>query len=269
LYNYDMNEQLIAKVRVNRAASIHCAPDWSWDTKNAQWNDYDIWTVLEGKGHLRTADHTYPVSGGDCFLLRPAERYIGWHDPGHPLWVICVHFDFRDDLNRPFYPPSQEIPPLHRRLGNLSFVTALLERVVAAAIEPAGCPEAGNVWLKALLLEIGRADSRQEQTQPLLWIEEICAAIRNRPGQPYPVARLAAELGYSPDHFGRLFKKHTGLTPLDYIIQARIEHAKELLLGSNLSVQRISELLGYCDVFHFSKQFKQKTGVSPLGFRRS
>ena len=64
-------------------------------------------------------------------------------------------------------------------------------------------------------------------------------------------------------HFLRVFKSVTGITPLEYRNNIRIDHAKELLKSGIYSVSEISESLGYSSLAYFSTTFKKVTGISP------
>lgn len=72
----------------------------------------------------------------------------------------------------------------------------------------------------------------------------------------------------SPKHFENLFYKQFKTTPKKYTIALKMEQAKELLLSEKLSIGDVAEQLGYCDVYHFSKAFKSKIGLTPGEFRR-
>lgn len=243
-------------------------PYCNWETKNVNMNCYIMWTIFEGLGWVQAPDQVYTVSGGDCFLLRPNAPYVLINNLHYPLKICCIHFDFYDGPNQPVYPQFSELPNLYRRIPNFLFFKPLLERVLDATIDHTNYPQAKNDLLKAVLYEICRIDAKQEQSQQVPWLEELCQTIRTHPERSYQVTRLAKNLGYSANYFRQLFKRYIGQTPSNYIIQAKLEHAKDLLLESNFSIREISELLGYSDVFYFSKQFKQKTGMSPLRFRK-
>ena len=64
-------------------------------------------------------------------------------------------------------------------------------------------------------------------------------------------------------HFLRIFKAVTGITPLEYRSRIRMDHAREMLKSSNLSVSEISDSLGYSSLAYFSAAFKKATGLSP------
>ena len=81
------------------------------------------------------------------------------------------------------------------------------------------------------------------------------------------IERLAQHFQLSEKHFRRLFKSHTGLSPYQYYLQTRIHRAKEMLLGTTLSIKEIAAALHFENPFHFSKAFKDKAGMSPSQWR--
>jgi len=78
---------------------------------------------------------------------------------------------------------------------------------------------------------------------------------------------IAAELGMSRAHFFRIFKEHTGLTPYQYHLELKLNRARQMLRNSDLAVKQIARLLGFSNVYHFSKFFKNKTGLAPTPWR--
>ena len=74
--------------------------------------------------------------------------------------------------------------------------------------------------------------------------------------------------GYHPDYFRRIFKKHVGSSPHNYLIELRIAYAKDLLKQErHLTIGEVSQRCGFNDNLYFSTCFKQKVGVSPLTFK--
>ncbi len=82
------------------------------------------------------------------------------------------------------------------------------------------------------------------------------------------VDMLAESVDLSPSRFAHLFKSETGQTPMAYRESVRLNQAKQMLIGTNWSVQEIAEAVFYESPFHFSKRFKQRFGYSPRKFRQ-
>ena len=79
--------------------------------------------------------------------------------------------------------------------------------------------------------------------------------------------KLAERFGLSPKYFGALFKSAAGVSVSDFILNLRIGAAKEMLMGTNMSVEEIAEKTGFSNSFYFSKCFKDKEKISPSGYR--
>lgn len=74
--------------------------------------------------------------------------------------------------------------------------------------------------------------------------------------------------GVSTVYFRKLFKKHFGLSPIDYLQTLRINKAKEILKSDYDSVESVALSVGYNSLYHFSKTFKKLVGVSPSVFAK-
>ena len=82
----------------------------------------------------------------------------------------------------------------------------------------------------------------------------------------YDLSQIMTHIHMNPDYFRKLFKKEMGISPLKYLTQIRISHAKRLLRlkhRSGMSIQEISWLSGFQDSLYFSRVFKKVTGVPP------
>jgi AraC family transcriptional regulator len=79
------------------------------------------------------------------------------------------------------------------------------------------------------------------------------------------LAELAAVANMSQYHFCRSFKQSLGIAPYQYVLQQRMEKAKELLHQGKYNIAEISQLAGCTDQSRFSKQFKRHFGITPSG----
>ena len=74
-------------------------------------------------------------------------------------------------------------------------------------------------------------------------------------------------VGLSKYYLEKVFKKSTGMSPYQYVIQLRVERAKQLLASSSKSIIEIAMELGFFDQSHFTNAFRHFTGTSPLAYR--
>lgn len=94
-------------------------------------------------------------------------------------------------------------------------------------------------------------------------IEYISEHISENPA----VSSLADFCGVSEVYFRKQFKVYTGLSPVQYRNRIRLDRARSYLKYGDISVQEISDMLGYSTVSHFIKEFRETFGTSPLQYR--
>ncbi len=87
--------------------------------------------------------------------------------------------------------------------------------------------------------------------------------------QPIHLHQVAAAVALSPFHFHREFKRSTGMTPHQYIVQMRVERAKSLLAESDLPLADMAAQLGFADQSHFTAAFRRRTSMTPRSYRNS
>lgn len=82
------------------------------------------------------------------------------------------------------------------------------------------------------------------------------------------VEYLAGLEHLSTSRFRTIFKETTGLSPKDYILTHKINHAKQLLAQTDISIKEIALETGYTDQLYFSRMFRSKTGYTPSEYKR-
>ena len=98
-------------------------------------------------------------------------------------------------------------------------------------------------------------------------IQAVLDYIDNNLGGQITRDYLAEIASLSPARFNFLFREIMGMPPKQYVQNQRQKKALELLRDENLTIEQIAERLGYCDQFHFSRQFKKILGVNPSAYR--
>ncbi|GGA01259.1 hypothetical protein GCM10008018_54510 [Paenibacillus marchantiophytorum] len=110
---------------------------------------------------------------------------------------------------------------------------------------------------------------RLEQASPEDIVLQAVRYMDEHYSEPITADTLAALLNCSSRTMQRMFNKRLALGPIDYLMQIRIDKAKELLCRTNAGLKNIAEAVGYVDSYYFSRLFKRYTGVSPSTYRES
>jgi len=92
--------------------------------------------------------------------------------------------------------------------------------------------------------------------------------MRQRLNEPWSVAMLADIAAMSPRTFIRRFKAQSGMTPLDWLTNLRIDQARQLLESSTVSIERIAANCGFGSAMTLRHHFRRKLGVSPSDYRQ-
>ncbi len=120
----------------------------------------------------------------------------------------------------------------------------------------------------ALLFSMIFRKMAEERKQSFAVDGELLAYIDRNCAQPLRLDELAKKCHYTPSHFSRTFKKHTGMSPQAYLLTCRIKRARQLLESTDLSVEQISTECGFTNRTVFFKHFSQSVGCTPMQYRR-
>ena len=145
---------------------------------------------------------------------------------------------------------------------------ALIEMTVAEQKnERSGTELVKRSALNILLNLIFR--NMMENSSPVFAVnEDLLDYIRKNCREKLTAANLAGKCYYSEEHFSRSFKKYAGKTFTEYLTECRVELAKELLRNTDKSVEHIIGECGFSGRTRFFKSFSERTGMTPLKYRK-
>ena len=109
--------------------------------------------------------------------------------------------------------------------------------------------------------ETGRRDTES------LMSEEAIHFMQENIEKKITLEDIAKYLGYSASHFSMIFKKQTGMSPLNYINKLKIKEACYLLKNTDMKINQICHKVGIEDCYYFSRLFSKTMGMSPKEFR--
>jgi AraC family transcriptional regulator len=203
------------------------------------------WLMLGNDGEAYVCSHEHG-RGDDCIVLDlSAQTY-------HALQSVL------GQVGGPFARPA--LPPLPR-------VAAILKSLAASGDEGFALEEASLAVVAAIHREISgiapaaAPHERDRAVAAARYIEEHAAGSLS-------LAEVAGEVGLSPFHFLRSFRRAMGITPHQYLMRARLIRAIGLLSGTAMSVTEIGYAAGWADLSNFIRTFGRGVGCTPREFRR-
>jgi AraC family transcriptional regulator len=117
-----------------------------------------------------------------------------------------------------------------------------------------------------VLAEASRAAARGAERPVPTWLRRARALIEQHFAEPLPLARVARHVGVHPVHLARRFRRAYRTTFSGYVRHLRVEFARRELAGPS-ALSDIACAAGFCDQSHFSRCFKQYTGLTPAEYR--
>ena len=234
-------------------------------------DEYQMLYLVEGEG-VFSSEHVKDVhiKAGDIFLLFPGE----WHTY-HPLhvktwksyWIGYKGRNMDDRLKYNFL--SLEKPVYH--VGFSNDIVHLYKLAIATAKEePVHCQQILAGVVNNLLGLMYSLERKMELSRKGGYVDMINKArlrIRDGVEEKITVQEIAAELGSSYSNFRKLFKEYTGLSPAFYQQDLKLQHAKELLSTTDMSIKEIAYRLNFDSPDYFSSKFKAKIGCKPSEYR--
>jgi AraC-like DNA-binding protein len=232
--------------------------------------EYQILYITRGEGEFESkVAGPRRVTAGSAVLLFPDvwHRYrpikeFGWDE----YWISYDGDYVRKLVENSFLKPEEPVMKTGLDEAVLHGYMSMIERM---RLEPVGFPQliaADAVEILAAVL--GAARGQQSGSHTSTVIRQAKSLLEADLEGALSMDKLAGQLTMSITHFYRLFKEHTGMSPYQYHLQLRINRAKEMLHGTDLTIKEIAKKLRFESEFHFSKLFKRKTQFSPTDWRR-
>lgn len=91
--------------------------------------------------------------------------------------------------------------------------------------------------------------------------------INNNLSRNISLTEVADAVKLTPNHLSSIFKKHIGISYVDFVCEQRLEKAKNLMSDRDLSINRISRIVGFNSPAYFTDKFKKRFGLSPIKYR--
>ena len=224
------------------------------------------WGVVNGRKHA--------LKRGDMLIIRGGDEFTLGHDPRKPHISLSASLA----LEQGGAPNALLCRKFLRRysLAQPSRYVAEFEKVLAAlaSTKPARDLEISGAmlqWLAWLMNELhpamDRAFIEERGVVDKILLAETWAD--SRLSDVITLTEWAKAVGLNAVYFGRVFKRETGLRPMDWLNQRRLQMACQQLASTSQTITAIAEACGFASPFYFSRVFRKHFGQSPMQYRQS
>lgn len=217
----------------------------------------------QGSGVFEQGGRSWRVGPGQGFLVDIPSDHLYRIDPQPGFW----HLDFV--LFRPAHAEALWRPVV-AGLGPVARFpegrgpAAALETLVRAAAEGRIQDEfEASALTYQLLVALGRHAVQPSVPLPPASVSRALRLLDEGWSRPWNLTEVARAVGLSPAYFHRLFRLHTGVTPLEWLTRRRMERAVELLGAPGARVTAVARSLGFADAGYFIRVFRRWTGTTP------
>ncbi len=253
--------------------------DEPWASPPDLAQDFRLILVQEGHGIWTVDGHTHLLVPGSMIYIKPNQmrharmapkqtvRYWGLRlSPGKdlssplPSWLVLPSFmqlrsdtlDVVEEILREIADESRE-----KRAHYLDAVDALARRLFISL---------SRTYADRIASPLLRQGSDERSGVGALAFDEVIHFIHDHLGERIDVRRLADVAGMSETHFRRTFRRLTGQSPHQYVTEARMWRAKELLSVGGFYIYEVARAVGYDDSLYFSRVFRKVVGVPPTHY---
>lgn len=255
--------------RVNRAGIEAKYPRLFFVERSSTMKCCEVFCIFSGKGTLKFRGETYMLCKNQVIVLPAGEGHAYSSDENDPLGMSWVEFYGGDSIRITNHIVKHQTPVIEGAafLDVCAALSILQQRLML--------DNECNVSLElySLLLIIMKNEerfSRMEFSQDIqVNFRRVEAYIDAHLKEKITNEQMAQLCGISLPYFVKRFKKAYHLTPQEYIMERRICKGCYLLLQTSLSIDDISELLGFCNTSHFIRRFKEREKMTPVQYRRT
>ena len=226
--------------------------------------------VDQGSLHSVVDGKETTLKKGDLVIYGPGQWHMQYADIGVAPRFITISFDLSGVdiaplLNRKFTAPQKVVALLQNMLQEQETMDEYSQDIILTNL---------SQILVCLLRETTAPREQKLQTSNSVHSENeiirqaqqfISTHIREKLSVPL----VARQVDVSPSYLTALFHKNLQISPGEYIRRIKLQESKQLIRENNLNFTEIAAALQYSTVHHFSRQFKEKFGITPTEYAKS
>ncbi len=249
---------------LDRAGHYYC--DKNYRVQKKGFENFQLMYVKEGSGSIRNGNKSMELKPGDVALT----GYLPYEYSTDERWET-IWFHFNGCSSREIFDHLYEATAGVINASNNIIVPKYCNKILSIFENGETiCEPIISCHIQRLLSELIMISSKNSfnssDEEPSLSMEAI-NYIENNFSSRLTLEELSDKVSMSTYYFSRMFKKETGYTPYEYILSVRINHSKNLLKSTHLSVKEIGYKVGFNSESNFVYTFRKRTGMTPNDFR--
>lgn len=238
-------------------------------TERENLNSFLIIYTLSGKGQLKYMGQTYYLLPESVVYINCMNHHYYECLSGQEWEFLWLHFNGASSLG---YFEEYMKNGFHILKGlERFFMESTLRRILSLTIKKDLHSE---ILVSSLIVEVLTQLLIRNSSENLglgfmpPYLKDILKEMEKHFQEPLSLDILSDRFNISKFHLSREFKRYIGTSPNEYLIITRLNHAKELLKYSELTVEKIAYTCGFHHVSHFINMFKKHEKNTPLQYRR-
>jgi len=225
--------------------------------------------VDQGSLHSVADGQDLLLQQGDMVLYGPDQWHMQYADIGVAPRYVTVSFtvpdcDLRELYNRKFKSPQRAISLLQQMLREQERTDPYASDMILSLL---------TMLLITLLREADNPNDRLQSTHCINNENDIISRaqqyISSHVRDKLSVPVVAHAINVSTSYLTALFHKHLQLSPGEYIRRIKLQESKQMIREGNMNFTEIAMTLQYSTIHHFSRQFKEKFGITPSEYAKS
>ena len=233
-------------------------------------NYYMLHFILKGQGHYYLNNKHYKLNENQCFLTEPGTVTLYKAEPTNP-WTytwICFNGDYVPHLLKQSNLNTDN--PIINLSCNQTIYEIIKEMLSYHQLTPANeCYLQSKLYLIfAKLHEALQSVYNKVELNNSFYVTKAIKYNKKNTFTNLSVNDIARYLNISRSHLYALFKQELNTSPQQFLTNAKIANARELLSKTKIPIYSVALSCGYKNAFAFSRAFKQVTNISPREYRQ-
>ena len=253
---------------LNAASAVYGG---DWHSVPHTHNYLELFYIVGGKGQFLIQDKLYPVNANNLVIINPNITHTEVSINAQPLEYIVLGIE------------GIELSPNERSDGQFHILDHFESAEISGCLrnilremeqKNTGHEDVCQAYMEILIIRLMRNTALTVSTDAQVASgNRQCAAVKRYIDlhfkEPLTLEQLAKESHINKYYLSHAFKQEYGISPINYMINRRIEESKYLLAETDLSLSQVAQLLGFSSLSYFSQVFRRTQSLTPMEYRKN